>query len=58
MRRREFIGFVGGGVMAWALAACAEQAGKPPTIRFLGVSTPSGWSHYVTAFEGRLSKLG
>jgi putative ABC transport system substrate-binding protein len=27
-------------------------------IGFLGVSTPSGWSHYVAAFERRLRELG
>ena len=40
---------------AWGKGAAA---GKLPTIGFLGVSTPSGWSHYVTAFEQRLRELG
>ena len=57
MKRREFITLLGGAAAAWPLAAWA-QAGKLPTIGFLGVSTPSGWSHYVTAFEQRLHELG
>ena len=57
MKRRDFITLLGGAV-AWPFAARAQQAGKLPTIGFLGVSTPSGWSHYVTAFEQRLRELG
>ena len=59
MRRREFLGLVGATTIAtWPRVARAQQAGKLPTIGFLGVSTPSGWSHYVTAFEQRLRELG
>ena len=58
MKRREFITLLGGAAVAWPLAARAQQAGKLPTIGFLGASTPSGWSHYVAAFEQRLRELG
>ncbi len=58
MRRRHFITVLCGMAAAWPLAARAQQAGKLPTIGFLGVSTPSGWNHYVTAFEQRLRELG
>ena len=58
MKRREFITLFGGAVATWPIAAHAQQAGKLPTIGFLGVSTPSGWSHYVTAFGQRLRELG
>jgi putative ABC transport system substrate-binding protein len=57
MRRREFITVLGGAVAGWPFAA-RGQAKKLPTIGFLGVSTPSGWSHYVIAFRQRLNELG
>jgi putative ABC transport system substrate-binding protein len=58
MNRRAFVSLIGGAAAAWPIAARAQKAGKLPTIGFLGVSTPAGWSHYVTAFERRLGELG
>jgi putative ABC transport system substrate-binding protein len=58
MRRREFLGVLGGAGAAWPLAARAQQLGKLPTIGFLGTSTPSAWSLWVPPFEQRLRELG
>ena len=57
MRRREFITLLGGAA-AWPLAARAQQAGKLPTIGFLGQSTRSATSEWTTAFVQRLRELG
>jgi putative tryptophan/tyrosine transport system substrate-binding protein len=58
MNRREFITIIGGAAAAWPLAARAQQAGKLPTIGFLGASTASVQSQQVTAFVQRLRELG
>jgi ABC-type uncharacterized transport system substrate-binding protein len=52
--RREFITLLGGAA-AWPLTARAQQAGKLPTVGFLGTSTRSQWT---TAFVERLRDLG
>jgi putative ABC transport system substrate-binding protein len=57
MRRREFITLLGGAA-AWPLVARAQQAGKLPTIGFLGASTPSAWNQWTAAFVQRLRELG
>jgi putative ABC transport system substrate-binding protein len=57
MIRREFITLLGGAA-AWPLAARAQQAGKLPTIGFLGASTPSAWNQWTAAFVQRLRELG
>ena len=56
--RREFITLLGGAAAAWPLAARAQQAGKLPTIGFLGTSTPSAWGQWIAAFVQRLRELG
>jgi putative ABC transport system substrate-binding protein len=55
--RREFIVLLSGAA-GWPLAAGAQQAGKLPTIGFLGPSTPSAWSQWTAAFVQRLRELG
>jgi hypothetical protein len=58
LKRREFIILVGGAAAAWPLAARAQQAGKLPTIGFLGTSTSLAMNRWVTAFVQRLRELG
>jgi len=58
VKRREFITLLGGAAVAWPLAARAQQAGKLPTIGFLGQTTLSGGSEWVAAFVQRLHELG
>src|SRR5262245_613012 len=58
MRRREFITLTVGAAAAWPIAAHAQQAGKLPTIGFLGAGAQSAWTHWTAAFVQRLHELG
>jgi putative tryptophan/tyrosine transport system substrate-binding protein len=57
MRRRDFIKVFSGAAVAWPLAVRAQQAGKLPTIGFVGVDATI-WSPLTAAFVGRLRELG
>src|SRR5215510_13766750 len=56
MRRRDFVTLAGGAAV-WPIAAHAQQAGKLPTIGFLGASA-SGFAPWAAAFVARLHELG
>ena len=58
MRRRKFISLLGGAAAAWPLAARAQQAGKLPTIGYLGATTPSVESQRIAALVQRLREFG
>jgi putative tryptophan/tyrosine transport system substrate-binding protein len=57
LKRRDFIALLGGAA-AWPLPARAQQAGKLPTIGFLGSTTPAAQSQLTAAFVQRLRELG
>ena len=58
MRRRDFLGIVGGAAVSLPLVALAQQLAKIPIIGFFGASTASAWEYFVAAFEQRLGELG
>ena len=57
MRPREFVTLLGGAAVSWPFGVLAQQAGKLPTIGFLGegASVSIAWT---TAFVERLRELG
>ena len=57
LKRREFITLLGCAA-ACPVAARAQQAGKPPTVGFLGGATATAWSNWSAAFVQRLRELG
>jgi putative tryptophan/tyrosine transport system substrate-binding protein len=58
LRRREFLGVLGGAALASPLGARAQQPAKPPTIGFLGTASASAWGPFTGVFGQRLRELG
>jgi putative tryptophan/tyrosine transport system substrate-binding protein len=57
MRRREFIGLVGGAAMVWPLAARAQQP-PIPTIGFLSAVSEGSVEHQAATFRRGLNEAG
>src|SRR5262245_59877642 len=54
MRRREFIGLIGGGWATWPLAAQAQQ----PVLPVVGLLRTTEAAEYIAAFRRGLSDSG
>jgi putative tryptophan/tyrosine transport system substrate-binding protein len=57
MRRREFLGVIGGAAAAWPLAVWAQQSAIP-LVGVLGSGSAAGTVRQITAFHSGLSESG
>ena len=57
MRRRHFLGVVGGAAISWPLAAHAQQT-TPAVIGFLNSSSADGYASMANAFRQGLKEAG
>jgi putative ABC transport system substrate-binding protein len=58
LRRRDFIVASGAAAGLWPWSLHAQEAGKVPTIGFLGTASAAIWSEWTAAFEHRLREHG
>ena len=58
MRRREFIGLLGGAAALWPLAARAQQSAKPHRIGYLHGGTEAGDRGFLDEFKAGMRDLG
>jgi putative ABC transport system substrate-binding protein len=57
LRRRDFIALVGGTVLAWPLAARAQQT-TLPVVGFLGAPSAAPYARYIAAVHQGLEEVG
>src|SRR5947207_5518836 len=57
MRRRELIALLGGAVVGWPLAVCAQHGGVP-VVGFLHYASPNKLTHLADAFRRGLQETG
>jgi putative tryptophan/tyrosine transport system substrate-binding protein len=57
MRRREFLGVLGGAAAAWPSGARAQRPPRP-VVGFLSTASPDESAHLVAAFRGGLAESG
>ena len=57
MRRREFLGVLGGAVAAWPMGARGQQAALP-VLGFANGQSPSAFGPFVAAFREGLRQIG
>jgi ABC-type uncharacterized transport system substrate-binding protein len=58
MRRRNFLGFVGGAAVAWPVVARAQQQAAIPVVGFLDAGGPTERTQQVAAFRKGLAESG
>src|SRR5258706_3006421 len=59
MKRRAFIGLLGGAALTWPLAARAQQpAGRVYRVGYLGIASREQTLHFIKTFEEGLRSLG